>query len=287
MSIEIAGGISLVVLGSSLILILFPGIAKTLGDFLNRPISTDWPRLTKSIVLVFGVLFLTVGTVVTLSEVSLAVGSGQTPTPTNMPIALPSDTPSAIVTLFSTDTLTPSTTPVPTDRPTATSTATPTATASPTETPTETPIPSATIDPYQPQGECIPLQPPCTYRVRAGDSYRLIALNIYGQARLASVIADANRMSDGNYLKLFTGTRLFVPSLNAIPPLPYPDCGSGILPCQYRAYQGDTYEWISKAFYRTYDNADIIRQVNTDFSKSTGESLQITEGEIIVVPRLP
>ncbi len=150
--------------------------------------------------------------------------------------------------------------------------------------------PMSTIDPTVSRGSCYdsPLLLPCTYRVVVGDHYRQIAFKVYGNAGLAGIIADAHRNSDGTYQRLYPGDELFISVPDNVPPLPYPECGKGIFPCQYKAFKGDTYEWISQEFYRNVAYADLIRQANIDYSTASTPPKEITNSTIIVVPvRLP
>jgi hypothetical protein len=179
----------------------------------------------------------------------------------------------------------------PTETPPTTFTDTPLPPPTSTNAP-PSPTPSPTTDLYASQGDCDQFSPPCTYRVREGDYYSRIASRIYGNDLLATTIMNNNRNEDGSYRNLHRGDTLYLPSLDAIPPLPFSACRTvtTTFPCQYRAYAGDTFETIAQDFYHSNAFASLIKNANLTFSgvgESGLEPVQIKEGVILVLPVKP
>lgn len=208
----------------------------------------------------------------TLSSAPTPFRATNTPTPTFTFTLLPTYTPSPTITGTATLTFTV----------TASQTTTPTFTF--TSTHTQTPIPTPTIDPYESQGSCFDYDPPCMYTVKPGDSYSTIAYEFFGNAAFASMLKDQNRYNDGTYQHLFNKTRLYIPSLDAIPPLSYPvcaaDCDTGEFPCQYHALPGESYQQISLYCYQISSYADFIRENNQNYQ-------EIDKEAYIIVPVRP
>lgn len=71
MNVEVVGEIALMVIGSILVSILFPGVPKTLGDLLNREIEIsvkNWARKTRVFVAIVGSIFFILGLILTILD---------------------------------------------------------------------------------------------------------------------------------------------------------------------------------------------------------------------------
>ncbi len=147
------------------------------------------------------------------------------------------------------------------------------------------PVTAPTASPTT-QRNCDSTPPPCSYRVREGDYFILIAHIVYGSRDNVMLIMNANRDAKGNFKALHRGDILLIPAPEVAPPTPYPGCGEGKYPCVYRAYRGDTYQTIAEDFYRDPSLGKYIRAANGVYDPIAITVLppNITEGTLIVVP---
>lgn len=169
-----------------------------------------------------------------------------------------------------------------------TPTPTPTSTPTLTPTPTATPILTPTPDPYETELDCDDYDPPCQYRIRHKDTFFLIAIDVYTEMKFAPVIMSYNRDNRGYKSAVTAGEFFFIPSLDNLPPLPYPECvqGEGIFPCLYTAYRGDTYETLAQEWYSNEAVSEDIEDANFEFSARIIGIVapEIIEGLILVLP---
>jgi hypothetical protein len=90
------------------------------------------------------------------------------------------------------------------------------------------------------------------------------------------------------YIKnLKPGDIIFVPSLDAIPILTYPDCRERRFPCVHRVERGVTYLNIAQEFYADTSATELIREANRlryDPVRVALDPLEVKEGVILVLP---
>jgi len=120
---------------------------------------------------------------------------------------------------------------------------------------------------YQSRGSCDSVKPPCTYTIRAGDTFSAIAARIYGNNQSTPGLMDFNRDKSGYRRKLMPGETLLIPTQQAvlrkdIPSLLYPECWKGEFPCWYLTDGSETYETLAVRFYGDAALAKFIQDNN-------------------------
>lgn len=167
-------------------------------------------------------------------------------------------------------------------------TAIPEPTATTTSLSTPSPIPTSVAD-------CDVAIPPCLYRVRQFDNFTKIAERVYGNGQFVSILMNQNRKDDGTYVDLTSGDHVYVPDADSPPPLSFPLCESRktgmmrpryltALPCQYRAYEGDTYATLAQDFYSNPESVSRLVNSNLILGVLQVSHAYIPEGTTIVVP---
>ncbi|HBX68315.1 MAG TPA: hypothetical protein DEH25_02715, partial [Chloroflexi bacterium] len=148
------------------------------------------------------------------------------------------------------------------------------------------PQPQPTQDPFQSNGSCSSASPPCSYTVQDGDTFSKIAVSVYGDHIYTPVLMNFNRNPSGVRISLHPGDPIFVPSLENLPELNYPDCGSNVFPCQYTVNDGDTYKSIASEFYGNSSAAQLIENNNWDYDRNEDKliTLQLRSGVDIILP---
>lgn len=149
----------------------------------------------------------------------------------------------------------------------------------------------ATPNPAIPQGNCSKdVKPPCSYIVQDGDNYTLIAYNVYGNYDDATTIINYNRNDKGRIVILQPNDVLFLPSLSALPPLPYPHCKvGGGFPCQHIGRQGDTFDIVAQEFYGSVSFSKFLDDENEIYplSETQIKNGTIPADSIVVLPIPP
>jgi hypothetical protein len=135
---------------------------------------------------------------------------------------------------------------------------------------------------------------PCSYTVKAGDSFSRISNSVYGSPEYTPMVMSLNRDKYGMRSALYPGQTIYLPpagiSQEQINTSLYVECGKDEYPCWYRVQPYDGYESISRDIYGYVSYSGLIEKANWDYVNNPDTRRRelgtpaLVPGMVIVVP---